>query len=71
MAKFTFDNTIEEMLEDARVHALVEELFPEILDHPLLDMGKSFRFCDALPYVEEMLDPDKLEEFKVRLSEIQ
>ncbi|MDR1271483.1 MAG: hypothetical protein LBK04_00580 [Clostridiales Family XIII bacterium] len=68
MGKFSFDTTVGELLDNPETKALVEELNPELLEHPLLDVGRTFRFEDALPYIEDMVEPEKLEEFKAKLE---
>jgi hypothetical protein len=68
MGKYSFDTTVGELLDNPETKALVEELNPELLEHPLLDVGRTFRFEDALSYIEDMVEPDKLDEFKAKLE---
>jgi hypothetical protein len=68
MGKYSFDTTVGELLDTPETKALVEELNPALMEHPLLDVGRTFRFEDALPYIEDMVDEDKLAVFKEKLE---
>jgi len=68
MSKYTFETTVGEMLDTPEVRAILEELCPQVLEHPLLDVGRTFKFADALPYVEDMIDDATVEEFRKRLE---
>ena len=72
MAKYNLENTtIGEMLDTPELKALIEKYIPDVLDHPLLEVGRSFAFEDALPYFEDMIDEEDLEKFKAALAEIE
>lgn len=65
MAKYSFETTtVGEMLDTPEIRALIEEKIPDVLQHPLLEVGRSFIFADALPYIEDMVTEDDLAEFK-------
>ena len=69
MAKYSFDTTtVGEMLDTPEIRALIEEKVPDVLQHPLLEVGRSFIFSDALPYVEDMVTEEQLAEFKAALE---
>ena len=34
---------------------LINKYIPAVLEHPLLEVGRSFIFNDALPYIEDMV----------------
>ena len=38
----------------------------QVLEHPLLEVGRSFIFNDALPYIEDMVTEDDLAEMCIR-----
>jgi hypothetical protein len=68
MSKYSFETTVGEMLDTPEVRAILEEVCPQVLEHPLLEVGRTFKFVDALPYVQDMLDDDTVEEFRKRLE---
>ncbi len=36
MSKYSFETTVGELLDTAETRAIIEELAPELLEHPLL-----------------------------------
>jgi len=68
MANYTFENTIGELLDTPETKALIDELCPELLEHPLIEVGRAFPVEVALPFFEELVTPDRIEEFRVRLE---
>ena len=72
MAKYNLENTtVGEMLDTPELKALIEKYIPDVLDHPLLEVGRGFTFEDALPYFEDMIEEADLEKFKAALEEIE
>lgn len=68
MSKYSFETTVGEMLDTPETKALLEEICPQVLEHPLLEVGRTFKFVDALPYVQDMIEESTVEEFKKRLE---
>lgn len=69
MSKYSFETTtVGEMLDTPEIRALIEKSVPDVLQHPLLEVGRSFIFCDALPYIEDMVTEDDLAAFKADLE---
>lgn len=68
MSKYSFETTVGEMLDTPEVRAILEEVCPQVLEHPLLEVGRTFKFVDALGYIEDMIDDDTVEEFRRRLE---
>ena len=69
MAKYSFETTtVGEMLDTPEIMALIEKTVPDVLQHPLLEVGRSFIFNDALPYIEDMVTEDDLAAFKAELE---
>ncbi len=68
MSKYNFETTVGELLDTPETRAIIEELSPQLLEHPLLEVGRTFKFVDAIPYIEDMIDPQELENFKARLE---
>lgn len=72
MAKYTFDTvTVADMLDTPEILALIEASVPEVLEHPLLEVGRSFIFSDALPYVADMVTEEQIEAFRVALEALE
>ncbi len=71
MSKYSFEaTTVGEMLDTPEIRSLVEEIMPDVLQHPLLEVGRTFMFCDAIPYIEDMLQPGQLEQFGEALAKL-
>ena len=52
MAKYSFEaTTVGEMLDTPEIMELINKYIPAVLEHPLLEVGRSFIFNDALPYI--------------------
>lgn len=72
MAKYSFETTlVGEMLDTPEIRALAEELIPAVLEHPLLEVGRTFLFNDALPYISDMVSEEELEAFRVALEALE
>lgn len=62
MAKYTFEGTtVGEMLDTPAIYELIEKHIPAVLEHPLLEVGRTFIFNDALPYISDMVTEEALE----------
>lgn len=60
--------TVGEILDTPELRAIVEQLFPQVLNHPLLEAGRTFKFIDAVPYMKDMLKEDDLDKFQDALE---
>ena len=71
-SKYSVDTTtVGEILDTPELRALVEKMFPQVLNHPLLETGRTFKFIDAVPYMKDMLKDEDLDNFRDALEEIQ
>lgn len=69
MAKYTFEETtVGEMLDTPAIHGLIEKHIPAVLEHPLLEVGRTFIFNDALPYISDMVTEEALEAYRADLE---
>lgn len=69
MAKHTFETTtVGEMLDTPEIMELINKYIPAVLEHPLLEVGRSFIFNDALPYIEDMVTEEDLAAYKQALE---
>jgi hypothetical protein len=65
MAKYSLDTvTVAEVLDNPELRSLVDSLIPAVLEHPLLEVGRSFIFNDAVPYIEDLVTEDELNAFR-------
>jgi len=62
--------TVGEILDTPELRAIVEKMFPQVLQHPLLEAGRTFKFIDAVPYMKDMISREALEAFGEALEEI-
>jgi len=70
MAQYSFETTIGELLDTPETKALIDELCPELLEHPMLEVGRAFPVSVALPFFAELVSEDRIEGFRVRLEEL-
>ena len=73
MAKWSFENTIGELLDDPQTLELVKELAPEAFDHPLLELGRNFSVNAAMPFILDYAGEngeERVENFRKRLEEL-
>lgn len=61
--------TVGEILDTPKLRAIVEQMFPQVLNHPLLEAGRTFKFIDAVPYIKDMLRDEDLEAFGEALAQ--
>lgn len=79
MGKYSFDSTtIGDMLDNADAYALLAELVPEAIDHPMLDVGRPFTIEQALPFIEAIADSmgitnvaERIDDFKAKLEALE
>ena len=71
-SKYSIEKTtVGEILDTPKLRAIVEKIFPQVLNHPLLETGRTFKFIDAIPYMKDMIKPEDLENFSDALEEIE
>ena len=69
MAKYSFETTtVGEMLDTPEIMEIIQKNIPDVLEHPLLEVGRSFIFNDALPYIEDMVTEESLAAFKADIE---
>ena len=72
MAKYTFEETtVGTMLDTPVLRELIEKYIPAVLEHPLLEVGRTFIFNDALPYISDMVTEEELEAYRVALEAVE
>ncbi len=72
MAKYSLDTvTVSEVLDVPELRELVDKFIPAVLEHPLLEVGRSFIFNDAVPYIEDLVTEDELNAFKEAVEAIE
>ena len=69
--RYSMDRTtVGEILDTPELRAIVEKLFPQVLSHPLLEAGRTFKFIDAVPYMKDMIRDEDLDNFQDALEEL-
>lgn len=69
--RYSMDRTtVGEILDTPELRAIVERLFPQVLNHPLLEAGRTFKFADAVPYMKDMIKEEDLDNFQDALEEL-
>ena len=68
MMEYSFDTTVGELLDTPATMALIEELCPGLLTHPMLERGRAYPVSLVLPYFEEYVPKEQIEAFRLRLE---
>ena len=73
MAKYSFDTKFSILMKDPEVIKIVDDLCPDLLNHPMKNMAVSMGFTPnmAMVVLSKMYSKEKIEEFKKRLAEIE
>ena len=73
MAKYSFDTKYRVLMKDPQVMEIVEDLCPEIVNHPMKSLALSLGFTPnmAMAVLSKMYSKEKIEEFKTRLAAIE
>lgn len=73
MAKYSFDTKFSILMKDPEVMKIVDDLCPDLLNHPMKNMAVSMGFTPnmAMVVLSKMYSKEKIEEFKKRLAEIE
>lgn len=69
MAKYSFEETtIGDLLDNPETYALMTELVPEAIDHPMIEVGRPFTIEQALPFIEAIADSMGITNFEERMT---
>lgn len=71
MGKWSFDSTIGDLLADPEVNALLQELAPEVFEHPMLEIGKAFTINQAMPFIEGLAPKERFDNFREALEALE
>lgn len=73
MAKYSFDTKFSVLMKDPQVMEIVEDLCPEIVNHPMKSLALSLGFTPnmGMAVLSKMYSKEKIEEFRVRLEAIE
>lgn len=67
----TFENTtVGEIIDNPELNQMIQDNCPELLEHPLLEVGRTFTFEAALPYIEDMVTDEQLEMIREALAKL-
>ena len=73
MPKYTFDTKFSVLIKDPKVMEIVDDLCPEIMNHPMKNLALSLGFTpnQGMVVLSKMYSKEKIEEFRVRLEAIE
>ncbi|MGN1444196.1 MAG: hypothetical protein ACI4XE_10150 [Acutalibacteraceae bacterium] len=73
MSKYSFDTKFSVLMKDPDVMAIVDDLCPEIVNHPMKNLALSLGFTpnQAMMVLSKMYSKEKIEEFRQRLEAIE
>ena len=73
MSKYSFDTKFSVLMKDPQVMEIVEDLCPEIVNHPMKSLALSLGFTPnmGMAFLSKMYSKEKIEEFRVRLEAIE
>lgn len=73
MAKYSFDTKFSVLMKDPQVMEIVNDLCPEIMNHPMKNLALAMGFTPNMGMVvlSKIYSKEKIEEFKTRLEAIE
>lgn len=73
MAKYSFDTKFSVLMKDPEVMKIVDDLCPDLVNHPMKNMALAMGFTPnmAMVILSKMYPKEKIEEFRVRLEAIE
>ncbi|MDR1629325.1 MAG: hypothetical protein LBS36_03805 [Oscillospiraceae bacterium] len=71
MGKWSFDSTIGDLLDNEKTRTLIQELAPEVFEHPMIEIGKAFTVNQAMPFIEGLASEDRIENFRQHLEALE
>ncbi len=73
MSKYSFDTKFSVLMKDPQVMEIVEDLCPEIVNHPMKSLALSLGFTPnmGMAVLSKMYSKEQIEEFRTRLEAIE
>ncbi len=73
MAKYSFDTKFSVLMKDPQVMEIVNDICPEIMNHPMKNLALTMGFTPNMGMVvlSKIYSKEKIEEFKRRLEAIE
>ncbi len=73
MSKYSFDTKFSVLMKDPQVMEIVNDLCPEIMNHPMKNLALTMGFTPNMGMVvlSKIYSKEKIEEFKRRLEAIE
>ena len=73
MSKYSFDTKFSVLMKDPQVMEIVNDLCPEIMNHPMKNLALSMGFTPNMRMVvlSKIYSKEKIEEFRTRLEAIE
>ncbi|QPE04266.1 hypothetical protein IT882_13965 [Microbacterium schleiferi] len=60
--------TLGQLLDDPEARAVIDELVPELPNHPMVGMAKGMPVATVLSFAGGQIDPDVLAQLKARIT---
>ncbi len=73
MSKYSFDTKFSVLMKDPQVMEIVNDLCPEIMNHPMKNLALAMGFTPNMGMVvlSKIYSKEKIEEFRTRLEAIE
>ncbi len=73
MSKYSFDTKFSVLMKDPQVMEIVNDLCPEIMNHPMKNLALTMGFTPNMGMVvlSKIYSKEKIEEFRKRLEAIE
>ena len=73
MSKYSFDTKFSVLMKDPQVMEIVNDLCPEIMNHPMKNLALTMGFTPNMGMVvlTKIYSKEKIEEFRTRLEAIE
>ena len=73
MSKYSFDTKFSVLMKDPQVMEIVNDLCPEIMNHPMKNLALTMGFTPNMGMVvlSQIYSKEKIEEFRTRLDAIE
>ncbi|MBE6774088.1 MAG: hypothetical protein IJN68_01710 [Clostridia bacterium] len=73
MSKYSFDTKFSVLMKDPQVMEIVNDLCPEIMNHPMKNLALTMGFTPNMGMVvlSKIYSKEKIEEFRTRLEAIE
>ena len=65
---YSFETTIGELVDTRETRAVIEEVCPALLEHPLLEAGRGYPIGTVIPFFAQLMTEETIETLRARLE---